>query len=90
MEKVGPEVCEADGREGGDGAGFWELWVGVVVGDGVDGKVMGWVSEGGGPGDVRGVGWDSGGGGPGEGVGIGGLEGVGVGSRGVDADGAGG
>ena len=62
----------------------------MVVGDGVDGKGMGWVSEGSGPGAVRGVRWDSGGGGPGGGGGIGGLEGTGVGSRGVDAVGAGG
>ena len=90
MEKVGWEVCEADGREGVDGIGLWEMWAGVVVGGGVDGKGIGWVSEGGGPVGVRGVGWDSGGGGPGEGGGIGGLEGAGVGSRGVAVDGAGG
>ena len=64
----------------------------MVVGDGVDGKKLGWVGGGGGTGDVRGVGWVSGGGGPGEGGGISGLESVevGVGSRGADVDGAGG
>ena len=77
VEKVGWEVCEADGREGVGGGGLWELWGGMVVGGGVDGG---------------GIGWDSGAGGPGEWGGIGGFEGagVGVGSRGVDADGAGG
>ena len=49
----------------------------MVVGGGVDGG---------------GIGWVSGAGGPGEGGGIGGLEGagVGVGSRDVDVHGAGG
>ena len=77
MEKVGWEVCEADGREGVDGGGLWGLVGGMAVGGGVDGGGVGWVSGAGGPGEVGG---------------IGGLEdaGVGVGSRGVDVDGAGG
>ena len=75
VEKVGWEVCEADGREGVDGGGLWGLVGGMAVGGGVDGGGVGWVSGAGGPGEVGG---------------IGGLEdaGVGVGSRGVDVDGA--
>ena len=77
VEKVGWEVCEADGREGVDGGGSWEFRGGMVVGDGVGQRWFVWVC---------------GGGGPGEGGGISGLESVeaGVGSRGADVDGAGG
>ena len=41
MEKVGWEVCEADGREGVGGGGFWELWRWMVLGGGVDGGGIG-------------------------------------------------
>ena len=51
MEKVGWEVCEADGREGVDGGGLWGLVGGMAVGGGVDGGGVGWVSGAGGPGE---------------------------------------
>ena len=56
MEKVGWEVCEADGREGVGGGGLWGLCGGFFVGGGVDGGGNGWVSGAGGPEEGGGIG----------------------------------
>ena len=56
MEKVGWEVCEADGREGVGGGGLWGLRGGMVVGGGADGGGVVRVNGAGGPEEGGGIG----------------------------------